>query len=139
MRRRASDRDGNGPSLGRRGVTCTPRRARRPSGGRDAGTGRSAGPSRRGRAARAPGLTARDYGGTAWVVCPRCPYAAEVASSGRPRRIGDGTDGRFDRPLHLATEVRGHRLWAYDLAHLDALAAWLGAALRERAESEGLS
>lgn len=51
----------------------------------------------------------------------------------------DGTtDGRFDLPLYLTATIGGHTLWAFNLAHIDALTAWLGASLRERPAAGGL-
>jgi hypothetical protein len=110
-----------------------------------------------GHRARDPGLTAWDLNGWAWVVCPRCQgparsadevargrfrlacrrcaHVAEMLSLGGSVRIGDATDGRFGLPLYLTTGVRGHRLWVYNVAHLDALAGWLGSTLRERPSS----
>jgi hypothetical protein len=36
-------------------------------------------------------------------------------------------------PLYLTEDVGGQQLWVHNLAHLEALAAWTGASLRERA------
>ena len=106
------------------------------------------------RRARDPGLTVWDFRDTAWVICPRCAgparsthdadrgrfhltcrHCAHMAAipSGRARHsVECATDGRFGLPLYLTIRVRGHPLWVYNLAHLDALADWLGATLRER-------
>ena len=43
------------------------------------------------------------------------------------------------RPLYLRTTVSGHELAVDNLAHLDALEAWLGASLRERGPVAGLT
>lgn len=104
--------------------------------------------------ARDPGLTAWDFRDVVWVVCPhcagparssvdaarqrfrlvcrRCAHVGELPSPDAGEWVGDATDGRFGLPLYLTTRVRGRLLWAYNPAHLDALAEWLGASLRER-------
>lgn len=69
------------------------------------------------------------------LVCRRCAHVSDLPIKGTVLRIGDETDGRFGLPLYLATTVRGHRLWVYNVAHLDALSEWLGADLRERPAS----
>jgi hypothetical protein len=45
---------------------------------------------------------------------------------------GGTEDPFFRRPLWLQTRCVGHILWAYDEEHVDALAAYVGAQLRER-------
>ncbi|MGE7419037.1 hypothetical protein [Methylobacterium tarhaniae] len=106
------------------------------------------------RRARDIGLTIWDFREKIWVVCPscagparvmdvaarerfrlvclRCAHSAEGSTRGTPQRVGCATDGRFGLPLYLTARVRGQQLWVYNLAHLDALAEWLGANLRER-------
>lgn len=105
------------------------------------------------------GETVWDIRGHSWVICPRCDgparsttdepgrrfrlvcaccsHAAEKASPHLLQWIGDGTDGRFGLPLYLTEDVAGHSLWVHNLDHLDALSAWIGASLRERAVDGG--
>ena len=66
------------------------------------------------------------------LVCRHCAHTAELPIFGTVESMGDSTDGRFGLPLYLTASVRGHQLWVYNLKHIDALAVWLGAALRER-------
>lgn len=70
------------------------------------------------------------------LVCPGCGAIAEW----RARRLngaligvrlGGTEDPFFRRPLWLQTRCAGRVLWAYDEEHVDALAAYVGAALRE--------
>lgn len=46
-------------------------------------------------------------------------------------------DPYFGTPLWLATDCRGHVLWAYNTAHLDLLEAYVSAQLRERGSIPG--
>ncbi|MFH8892830.1 hypothetical protein [Streptomyces sp. NPDC017949] len=46
--------------------------------------------------------------------------------------VGGTEDPFFRRPLWLQTRCAGRILWAYDEAHVDALAGYVGARLRER-------
>ncbi|MGY0022219.1 hypothetical protein [Streptomyces sp. cg35] len=46
--------------------------------------------------------------------------------------LGGPAEPFFDRPLWLQVRCAGHVLWAYDAEHVDALAAYVGARLRER-------
>jgi hypothetical protein len=46
--------------------------------------------------------------------------------------LGGGGDAYFGLPLWLTTDCRGHVLWAYNIAHLDLLEAFVSAQLRER-------
>lgn len=46
--------------------------------------------------------------------------------------VGGTEDPFFRRPLWLQTHCAGRILWAYDEEHVDALAAYVGARLRER-------
>lgn len=46
--------------------------------------------------------------------------------------LGGTTDPFFRQPLWLQTRCAGRILWAYDEEHVDALAAYVGARLRER-------
>lgn len=107
------------------------------------------------RTAPDPGLSTWQYRGEIWVVCPRCEgparstrddsgkrhrlvckrcgHAAAIHPFGMGEWVGGPTDGRFGLPLFLSATVRGNDLWVYNLGHLDALAAWIGAPLRGRA------
>lgn len=107
------------------------------------------------RRSRDSGGTVWDFRDHSWVVCPRCAGAARSTTDQAERRhrlvcgrcshaleidsphlahwIGDGTDGRFGLPLYLTEDVSGQELWVHNLAHLEALAVWIGASLRERA------
>ncbi|TNM28533.1 hypothetical protein FH715_17795 [Streptomyces sedi] len=46
--------------------------------------------------------------------------------------LGESDDPFFGRPLWLRTPCVGHVLWAYNAAHVEALAAYVGATMRER-------
>lgn len=101
------------------------------------------------------------------VECPRCSAHARVLAypgDGRPsttrsRRLscaacghtrtwsprsgsswwGAAVDPFFQQPLWLTATVRGHRLWAYNREHLDLLARFTAAGLRERGPHGGCS
>jgi len=101
------------------------------------------------------------------VVCPRCAaHARVIAEPGDdrpvttlPRRLvcsscghtrdwsprrgsswwGAAVDPFFQQPLWLTTTVRGHRLWAYNRGHLELLARFTAAGLRERGPYGGCS
>lgn len=103
---------------------------------------------------RYPGKSVWEFRNPSWVVCPRCAGPARSTTNETERRhrlvckgcahvaeletpwlvqwVGDGTDGRFGLPLYLTIEVQGQDLWVHNLEHLDVLADWLGATLRER-------
>ncbi|MGV3480166.1 MAG: hypothetical protein ACO1O3_09475 [Sphingobium sp.] len=51
---------------------------------------------------------------------------------------GGGDDGRFGLPLYLTARIGKHRLWAYNVAHIDALIDYLSATLRERPAATSL-
>lgn len=51
--------------------------------------------------------------------------------------LGGTEDPFFRRPLWLQTRCAGHVLWAYNEEHVDALAAYVGARLRERGNGFG--
>ncbi|MCX4782038.1 hypothetical protein [Streptomyces sp. NBC_01264] len=53
--------------------------------------------------------------------------------------VGGTEDPFFRRPLWLQTRCAGRILWAYDEEHVEALAAYVGARLRERHASPTLS
>ncbi|NUW39058.1 hypothetical protein [Nonomuraea rhodomycinica] len=52
-------------------------------------------------------------------------------------RLGGPDDPYFGLPLWLRRPCRGGTLWAYNLAHLDVLEAYLAAPLRERPVTAG--
>ncbi|MFE6808436.1 hypothetical protein ACFVEN_43330 [Streptomyces sp. NPDC057681] len=71
------------------------------------------------------------------LACARCGVTAEWEPERRGNaRIGATLGGPaepfFGRPLWLQTRCAGRLLWAYDIEHVDALAAYIGARLRER-------
>ncbi|WP_432126924.1 hypothetical protein [Streptomyces sp. bgisy082] len=71
------------------------------------------------------------------LTCGGCGAIADwTRERGHPGRVGGGPDGAedpfFRRPLWLQTRCAGRVLWAYDEKHVDALAAYVGARLRER-------
>ncbi|MBK8966841.1 MAG: hypothetical protein R3D58_15410 [Saprospiraceae bacterium] len=70
------------------------------------------------------------------VVCGHCGYNKIIERrSNRSKQliIGAAIDPYFHLPLWLKTEVGSdHLLWAYNMEHLDFLAAHVGAKLRER-------
>ncbi|GAA2919039.1 hypothetical protein GCM10020221_14140 [Streptomyces thioluteus] len=96
-----------------------------------------------------PGHSRDHFTDTILVRCPRCPAAARVADSklvcpgcGLSRyaresspvfRYGPPTDPYFQLPLHLQTETRHGRLWAYNPEHLMLIRQFVAAPLRERA------
>ncbi|WP_406517225.1 hypothetical protein [Streptomyces sp. NBC_00134] len=71
------------------------------------------------------------------LVCARCGATAEWEPERRGgARVGVTLGGPaepfFGRPLWLQARCAGRLLWAYDIEHVDALAAYIGARLRER-------
>ncbi|MGW7055108.1 hypothetical protein [Streptomyces sp. NPDC054887] len=71
------------------------------------------------------------------LTCAGCGAVAEWTAaqrgSGLVGAVPGGTeDPFFRRPLWLQTRCAGRILWAYDDEHVDALAAYVGARLRER-------
>jgi hypothetical protein len=71
------------------------------------------------------------------LACAHCGVTAEWEPERRGNaRIGVTLGGPaepfFGRPLWLQTRCAGRLLWAYDIEHVDALAAYIGARLRER-------
>ncbi|MFF1404938.1 hypothetical protein [Streptomyces sp. NPDC058294] len=71
------------------------------------------------------------------LTCAACGAVADRAADTRGGALvaaqpGGTEDPFFGRPLWLQTRCAGHVLWAYDDRHADALAAYVGAALRER-------
>lgn len=74
------------------------------------------------------------------VRCPTCGHrGAYPAYGGRSTLQWSAGGLPYRLPPYLHREVAGHTLWVYNLAHLDALAAWLGATLRERPERRALT
>jgi hypothetical protein len=70
------------------------------------------------------------------LVCQGCGATAEWRAELRDGaligvRLGGAEDPFFRRPLWLRTRCAGRVLWAYDEEHVDALAAYAGAMLRE--------
>lgn len=73
------------------------------------------------------------------VKCPQC--AKTVNYPGKwsfPANFSPSSETR-DLPMFLKVQVGGHILWVHNLAHLDALYAYLGARLRERGWATGLT
>ncbi|MFI9567803.1 hypothetical protein [Streptomyces rishiriensis] len=71
------------------------------------------------------------------LVCAGCGATAEweprTRGSSRVGAVPGGTeDPFFRRPLWLQTRCAGRILWAYDEEHVEALASFVGARLRER-------
>ena len=74
---------------------------------------------------------ATDWTAARRLVCGRCAYTAEwEKKSGAVAAAG--IDPYFRRPVWLSTPCCGEMLWAYNPAHLDFLAAFVGARIRER-------
>lgn len=88
-------------------------------------------------AARAA-VTTRDIGGgpalerPRRLACPACAYSAAWPAGSRNTVWGAPVDPFFRRPLWLRTRVRGRMLWAFHRGHLDLLAHFIDAGLRER-------
>lgn len=89
-----------------------------------------------------PGLPAPAYRGD-WLFRPRrltcggcgavAGWAADTRGGGLVAAQPGGTeDPFFGRPLWLQTRCAGRILWACNEEHVEALAAYVGAALRER-------
>ncbi|MFE6163955.1 hypothetical protein ACFQ7F_34145 [Streptomyces sp. NPDC056486] len=71
------------------------------------------------------------------LVCGGCGAAADWTADERGAGLvgavpGGTEDPFFRRPLWLQIRCAGRILWAYDEEHVDALAAYVGARLRER-------
>ncbi|MER7929157.1 hypothetical protein ABTY96_39515 [Streptomyces sp. NPDC096057] len=71
------------------------------------------------------------------LTCAGCGAVADWEAAVRGSALvgtepGGTEDPFFRRPLWLQTRCVGHILWAYDEEHVDALAAYVGARLRER-------
>ena len=72
------------------------------------------------------------------VRCTGCARSVDYPAQSAFPPQGPGGGGNW-RPLYLRTLVSGHELAVDNLAHLDALEAWLGASLRERGPVAGLT
>ncbi|MGX1670660.1 hypothetical protein [Streptomyces sp. NPDC055400] len=71
------------------------------------------------------------------LTCARCGATAEWEPERRGNArvgvtLGGPAEPFFGRPLWLQTRCAGRLLWAYDIEHVDALTAYVGARLRER-------
>ena len=71
------------------------------------------------------------------LACAGCGAVADWKADTRDNALvgaepGGTEDPFFRRPLWLQTRCAGHILWAYSEEHIDALAAYVGAQLRER-------
>ncbi len=71
------------------------------------------------------------------LACAGCGAVADWAAAMRDNALigvapGGTEDPFFHRPLWLQTRCAGHVLWACNEEHVDALAAYVGARLRER-------
>ena len=73
------------------------------------------------------------------LVCRTCGHAETWSPRNRPSCWGAAVDPFFRQPLWLTATVRGDRLWAYNRAHLDLLAEFVAAGLRERGPYGGCS
>ncbi|MET9463991.1 hypothetical protein ABZY44_04035 [Streptomyces sp. NPDC006544] len=76
------------------------------------------------------------------MTCAHCGAVAEwearVRGAGLVGAVPGGTeDPFFRRPLWLQTRCAGHVLWAYNEEHVEELAAYAGARLRERGTGFG--
>jgi hypothetical protein len=79
------------------------------------------------------------------VVCTACGYNKILEGlshrqdpkqkRGKALIFGAPIDPYFHLPLWLQAEVSGELLWAYNVEHLDFLAAHVGAKLRERTQA----
>ncbi|MFD9504576.1 hypothetical protein [Streptomyces sp. NPDC060035] len=89
-----------------------------------------------------PGLAAPKYSSALLfqprrLTCAGCGAVADWTAEERGAGLvgavpGGSEDPFFRRPLWLQTRCAGRILWAYDEEHVDALAAYVGARLRER-------
>jgi len=74
---------------------------------------------------------AADWTAPRRLVCGRCAYAADWDKK-TGAVAAPGLDPYFRRPVWLSTPCCGEALWAYNAAHLDFLADFVGAQLRAR-------
>ena len=68
------------------------------------------------------------------LTCAGCTYIAE--RDDRRYAVGEGTDPHFHLSLWLQEPCCGRVLWAHNAEHLDFLAGFVGATLRERSRGE---
>jgi DNA-directed RNA polymerase subunit RPC12/RpoP len=78
------------------------------------------------------------------LACDDCALTREWTAERRRNtvigvQLGGPDDPFFGRPLWLRTPCRGKVLWAYNERHLDALAAYVAATLRERGDGPVMS
>ncbi|GAA4513869.1 hypothetical protein GCM10023191_081600 [Actinoallomurus oryzae] len=78
------------------------------------------------------------------LACDDCALTREWTAERRGNaligvRLGGPDDPFFGLPLWLQTPCRGKVLWAYNERHLDALAAYVAATLRERGDGPAMS
>lgn len=71
------------------------------------------------------------------VRCPACRHVSRFPAHAADIPYREGHDPWFNLPLALAEPVGVHLIWAYNAAHVDVLAEWLGATLRERVARPG--
>lgn len=64
--------------------------------------------------------------------CARCAWRGPVPVHARPLRDGSAVDPHFGLPLLLQEPTRAGLLWAYNARHLQTLATFASAPLRER-------
>ena len=66
------------------------------------------------------------------LTCTHCGHAADWSGDSVTLDPRGGNDPHFRLPLWLQVPCCGQTLWAYNAAHLDYLAAFVGATLRGR-------
>jgi transcription elongation factor Elf1 len=76
---------------------------------------------------------------TSTLRCPGCQHRTVVPLHLTPARAGDAVDPWFGLPLWLQTSCCGEVLWARNASHLQFLANYVGATLRERAPNQNRS
>lgn len=74
--------------------------------------------------------------GRATLSCAGCAYVATWPGTSRVQAWGGPIDPYFWQPLWLRAGCAGHTLWAFNRQHLDILAEYVGAGLRERGPAE---
>ena len=66
------------------------------------------------------------------LTCTHCAHAADWSGKSVSFDFRGGNDPHFGLPLWLQVPCCGQTLWAYNAAHVDYLAAYVGATLRGR-------
>jgi hypothetical protein len=67
------------------------------------------------------------------LACPACGHSARWSAGGVVSRTSrSARDEYFGLPLWLRAPCDGHTLWAYNREHLEFIAAFVAAGLRER-------